>query len=71
MNYKSKFCERFKRAVQESGLTLKELSETTDISMTPLRRYTSDRVPKARALFKICMALHVSADYLLGLSDER
>ena len=70
MGYKTKFFKRFNEALQKSALTLKELSEKTKIPLSTLRHYTTDRIPMARALYKLCIALHVSADYLLSIGEH-
>lgn len=64
------FLTRLKEARIEKGLTQKQLAEvikTTDDSIYSWEKGRSQ--PSIELLFKLCKALDVSADYLLGLSD--
>ena len=56
---------------QDRGLTqrmLATLKGTTEVSIS--RWANGSRLPNTDALYRLCKALDVSADYLLGLSDE-
>ena len=58
--------KRLNEAVEKSGLTLKELSEQTGISVRTLKDYlTGKRYPKMKLLWQIRKVLGVSFDYLL------
>ena len=70
MDYVKNYFIRINQTMQERGFTLKQLAELTGIPIKSLQRYTVDVVPKARALCKICTALHVSADYLLSIGEH-
>ncbi len=53
-----------------SGMTNIELA--TKISVSPemiTQYYTTSKMPSLETFEKLCRALDVSADYLLGLSD--
>lgn len=60
------------RFVREAlNLTQEELAELAKTSQLQIYRYESGKnKPKADELANIATALHVSSDYLLGLSDE-
>ncbi len=65
-----KFTERFNEVLQGSKITQVQLAEKLEISrqaITNLKIGTS--LPSLELLYKICMVLDISADYLLGLSD--
>ena len=68
----SKQTKRLNEAVEKSGLSLKELSEKTEISVRTLKDYLAGkRYPYARRLMKISDALGVSCDYLLTLKNTK
>ena len=51
--------------------TAKEIAKTIDISPSTLSLYLSGkRVPHPEVLVKLCKYFNVSADYLLGISDN-
>ncbi len=69
---KTVFTTRLKQSINERGLTQRMLATligTTEQSVSRWAR--GNRTPDVEALYKMCKALDVSADYLLGLSDER
>lgn len=69
---KNTFTTRLKKSINERGLTQRMLATligTTEQSVSRWAR--GNRIPDVDALYKMCKALDVSADYLLGLSDER
>ena len=62
----SKQTKRLNESVEKSGLTLKELSEQTGISVRTLKDYLAGkRYPKMKSLSQIRKVLGVSFDYLL------
>lgn len=64
--------DRLKQSISERGITQRQLAalcDTTEVSVS--RWVRGKRVPDAETLYKLCKALDVSADYLLGLSEER
>lgn len=63
--------ERLQIILNSREMTLTELSIDTGITITSLSRYVNgERVPDAISLGKIAVALSVSSDYLLGISDS-
>lgn len=62
------FSEKVKEARIAKKLTQKELAEKIGVSDARIRQYESNKgFPSAEVLFKICLELDVSADWLLGL----
>lgn len=69
---KEGFSDRLKESIQDRGLTQRMLATrigTTEVSIS--RYLKGKRIPSADVLYKLCKALDVSADYLLGLSNEK
>ena len=55
-----------------SGLTLEQIAEILDISYQAYRKYEKDMCyPSAETLIRIAQMYNVSADYILGLSDDK
>lgn len=66
--------EVFTERLQElaSGKTQKELVIQTGIPQQSLSRYlTGKQTPDLERLAVLCRCLGVSADYMIGLTDER
>ncbi len=64
--------ERMKLLRQEATLKQIEAAEALGISISAYCRYEyGQREPDATTIAKMARLNHVSADYLLGLSDER
>ena len=62
--------ENIKEARKAIGLTQKDLADMIDVSQKDISRWeTGARTPSVEGLIKICKALNVSADKLLGLKD--
>ena len=64
--------DRLKQSISERGITQRQLAalcDTTEVSVS--RWVRGKRVPDAETLYRLCKALDVSADYLLGLSNEK
>ena len=69
---KPQFAERLKQERLTRGLTQQELTMLCNFGSNQISRYESgDREPTIWALFELSNALGVSADYLIGLTDER
>lgn len=65
------FPKRLKEAREERGLTQKEISLRIGTSANAINNYELGlRTPTADILRKIAISLNVSADYLLGFSDN-
>lgn len=65
-----KFKKRLKEEIKLSGMTTKELGDKVGVSNEMITQYyTTSKMPSLATFEKLCRALDVSADYLLGLSD--
>ena len=64
--------EKLKDLRVERKLTLEELSEQTGISKSALRNYEINDYKDIshRAIYRLAKCYGVSADYLLGLTDD-
>lgn len=68
MNMKVDF--RLKEVRIAKGLSQKELGGLINASQASISRWENKQVdPDLRVLFKLCVALHVSSDYLLSMKD--
>ncbi len=66
------FAERLKALRTEKNLTLIALSELTGVGVSTLSQYENmEREVKTVNLIKLMTYFGVSADYLLGVSDEK
>ena len=65
-----KFKKRLREEIKLSGMTTKELGEKNGVSNEMITQYyTTSKNPGLETFEKLCKALDVSADYLLGLTD--
>jgi len=56
---------------QKKQILQKDIAENIDISLRSYQRYEKgEREPSSSVIIKLCNYLDVSADYLLGLSDD-
>ena len=66
------FGSRLKKVLQERNITYEDLAESTYMSKMAIYYYIkSDVLPTADNLKAICIALNVSADYMLGLEERK
>lgn len=66
-----KWNDRLREIRKEKGLTLKTASEGLHLPLTTYANYEHGiRQPSFDLFIQICNFFDVSADYLLGLSDE-
>lgn len=66
-----KFQERFVEILKISGKRQTEIAEAAKVSKQCISDYkTGKSVPSIETLCLLCEFLDVSADYLLGLSDN-
>ena len=66
-----KFKKRLKEEIKLSGMTTKELAAQIGVTDPMITQYyTTDKFPSLPTFEKLCRALDVSADYLLGLTDK-
>lgn len=64
------FKKRFSEEIKQNGITTKELAEKVGVSPEMITQYcTTKKLPSLDTFTKLCKALEVSADYLLGLED--
>lgn len=60
------FTERLRDAILSSGMMITEIAEQTKLSRPLIYSYAYDGVvPSTTSLYKLCLVLHISADYLL------
>ena len=65
------FTDRFNEVIKLSEKTQTEIAKEIRVSKQCISDYKSGKsLPSLETLFLICRCLDVSADYLLGLSDE-
>ena len=67
----SEFSDRFRLLKDESGVTLKELSEKLDITVPNLSYYMKGREPSYDILIKISNYFNVTTDWLIGRTDTK
>ncbi len=62
---------RLRNAISDAGMTRFEFAEKVGISKKTCDAYVSGHSnPSLKKLFKISLELGVTADYLMGLTDE-
>lgn len=62
---------KIKRQREQLGMTQEDLAEKIGVAVLQINRYENEKSePKADMIKKIAEALHTSADYLLGLTDD-
>ena len=65
------FKKRLKETLQNSKYSQKELAEILGISPGNITNWKKgDNLPSIEILYKLCIILEESSDYLLGLEDE-
>lgn len=63
--------ERLKQLRIERGLKLKEVAEKLNVTIRTISRYEDGtREPSVELIVKFCELYEVSADYLLGITDN-
>lgn len=63
--------EKIKEARIENGLSQTQLAKLLQVSNGIISTWENNIYePKATYIKKLCEVLHISADYLLGLSDD-
>lgn len=66
-----KFTERFNELLKISEKTQVQIAKEINVSKQCVSDYKSGKtVPSLETLYLICHCLDVSADYLLGLTNE-
>ena len=65
------FAERLKNLRREKAVTLKEVSQALSVPLTTYANYEQGkREPPLWLLVKLCDYFEVSADYLIGRTDD-
>ena len=66
----NKFAERLQEIRAESGINQAKLAELCNVQQSCVSKWERGlTLPDAEMIVVICKALHVSADYLLGILD--
>lgn len=66
-----KFSERIAESIKSSGYTQKDIAKMLNISESNITNWKKgDNLPSIDILYKLCIILHESADYLLGLDNN-
>ncbi len=70
--YKADYVQRIRNLREDSNKTQAEIAEILGTSQTMYARYErgANELP-LRHLITLCEYYHVSADYILGLSDKK
>ena len=62
--------ERLREEIINSGLTTVEIAKRVGVSPEMVIQYcTTTKLPRLDTFAKLCRALDISADYVLGLKD--
>ncbi len=65
------FSERITETIKNSGYTQKQLANLLNISESNITNWKKgDNFPSLDILYKLCIILQESADYLLGLTNS-
>ncbi len=65
------FQERFNKELTLTKLSQNEIAKRCDIDPSCITQYKQGKsFPSIKILFKLCLVLEVSADYLLGLTNR-
>ena len=66
----NKFAERLKEVRRENNINQKQLAELCNVQQSCVSKWERGlTLPDAEMIVVLCNALHVSADYLLGLAE--
>ena len=66
----NKLAERIKETRIENGISQGELAQLCNVQQSCVSKWERGAtLPDAEMIVVICKALHVSADYLLGIAD--
>lgn len=68
----AEFSRKFDQVVYDSGLTCKQIAELTGVERKAISNYRlGHNIPNVCFLMKFCATFHVSADWLLGIKEEK
>ena len=66
------FAVRLTELIQDLGLSKRKFAERAGVSAMSVSDWTAGKIqPNAESIFLICKTFQVSADDLLGLSDQK
>lgn len=66
------FRNRLRDEIKQNGMTVKAIAEKVGISPEMVTQYcTTKKLPSLDTFVRICKALDVSADYILGLDENK
>lgn len=65
------FKKRFSMLIDSRGFNLVQTANATNINVTSISRYLTNRNPDTLAIWRIADVFGVSIDWLLGRTDER
>lgn len=64
------FKKRLSEELKAKSMTRQDLADLIDVTAEMVTQYlTTKKLPSLETFAKICQALEVSADYMLGLKD--
>lgn len=63
--------ERFLQMLNESGMTLAEISRKSCVPATSIQHYKKGHLPGLQNLRDICEVCNTSADWILGFSEDK
>ncbi len=67
----SEIQKRLRTAIKESGIPQKDIAKSIGVSAQTVSKYMkTDVFPALDTLSKLCVFLDVSADFILGISDN-
>ena len=70
--YDTVFAQRLRAAMRLRDVDTEELADSVYICKNTMLKYRTGRIaPKVEMIVSICRVLDISADYLLGLTDEK
>lgn len=65
------FSQRIKEAISQSPYTQKQIATILNISESNITNWKNgDNYPSLEILYKLCLLLEVTSDYLLGLEND-
>ena len=66
------FSERLRKAIDQSGMSQRQLAERVDTTEVSISRYVrGERVPRANVLDKLSEVLNVPVSYFFSYDDEK
>lgn len=63
--------KRLTEEIKQSGLSTKEIAQRVGVSPEMITQYTTTKkLPRLDTFARLCRALHLSADEILGIVDD-